>query len=61
MATRSCVVIGIFCSKTALTSSSLTSPAAGDDPDSGGVDDGPLAGTQLLEVAAVSSFIGFTS
>lgn len=65
LATRSCVVTGVFCFKTALISSSLTGPEAGvegpafDDDGGKGV---PFGGTLLLGIGAVSSLTdGFSS
>lgn len=62
LATRSCVVTGVFCIKTALISSSVTGPA--DDVDAVFDDDGgvPFEGTLFLEVGTVSSLDeGFNS
>lgn len=72
LATRSCVVTGAFCNKTALISSSVTGPAAEVDPaledgvpevDPVGVDTGleddcvPLGGMLLFEAGEFSSLI----
>jgi len=56
LATRSCVVNGVFCIKTALISSSLTGPEAmGEETP---LDDGtPFAGVLFLDADPFSSLI----
>ena len=59
--TRSCVVTGVFCIKTARISSSVTGPVYDVDAafeDNGGA---PFVGTLTFEAGTVSSFEGFTS
>lgn len=63
LATRSCVVTGFFCNRTARISSSETGPVGGGgagplfDADAG---DGPLVGGLVL-VGALSPFTGLLS
>ena len=65
LATRSCVVTGVFCIRTALISSSLTGPEdVEDDPafdDDGGVAGATFVGALLFDTEPFSSLTDFSS
>lgn len=63
LATRSCVVTGALCIRTALISSSVTGPVddAGTAAAAGFEDDPPLVVAPFFAAETSSSFTGFTS